>query len=82
MDVPQPPKPQRPDFERSAQEYVPQATNSRGGSIWLVLIGFALLASLAVAALAFPVLWLGVGLVAAVGLQYLVWGWLFERIYR
>ena len=77
MDVPQPPMPQRPDFEKP-----PQATSGRGGTIWLVLIGIAVLISLAVAALAFPVLWLGVGVVAAVGLQYLTWGWLFERIYR
>ena len=78
MDVTKPPMPQRPDFEK--ESLAPAAR--RSGSIWLVLIGLAVLASLAVAALAFPVLWLGVGLVAAVGLQYLAWGWLFERIYR
>lgn len=29
-----------------------------------------------------PVILLGVGIFALIGLQYLIWGWLFERIYR
>lgn len=29
-----------------------------------------------------PVIFLGLAVFALIGLQYLVWGWLFERIYR
>jgi hypothetical protein len=29
-----------------------------------------------------PMVLLGLGVFAIIGLQYLIWGWLFERIYR
>lgn len=29
-----------------------------------------------------PVVFLGLGVFALIGVQYLVWGWFFERIYR
>jgi hypothetical protein len=57
-------------------------------SAWtLVLAGLAFLFVLV--ALSFltlgyfaPVIFLGLGVFALIGAQYLVWGWLFERIYR
>jgi len=29
-----------------------------------------------------PVIFLGLGIFGLIGAQYLIWGWLFERIYR
>jgi hypothetical protein len=35
-----------------------------------------------VAFLATPVLWVAFAIALVIGLQYVLWGWWFERIYR
>jgi hypothetical protein len=79
MDARQvPPPPTRPDFEPP-----------RPRSSWLA-IGLAGSAALTMAAiLTFltlgyfaPIVLLALGIFVVIGLQYLVWGWWFERIYR
>ena len=56
---------------------------------WLAIIllasgGFAAAVVLTFLTLGFfgPILLLGLAVFGVIGLQYLVWGWLFERIYR
>ncbi len=74
---PIPPLPPPPDFGDK-----PRTT------LWtVVLAGIALL--FIVTALSFltlgyfaPVIFLGLGVFLLIGVQYLVWGWWFERIYR
>lgn len=74
---PVPPLPPAPDFGEKPRS-----------SIWsLVLAGIALL--FIVTLLSFltigyfaPVVVLGVVVFFLIGMQYLVWGWWFERIYR
>ena len=68
-----PPPPQKPDFE-------PKPAAS---FLWWLIVGFSGLMLLAVIALlATPVLWVGFAIAAIIALQYLLWGWWFERIYR
>jgi hypothetical protein len=51
--------------------------------LWLIIIGPTLLGILALVAIfATPLMWVGVVLLALIGVQYLVWGWWFERVYR
>lgn len=72
-----PPLPPKPTFE----------DKPRGS--WLA-IGLAAFGAVAIAiVLSFltmgffiPFLLLGLGIFVVIGLQYLIWGWLFERIYR
>ena len=69
--------PTRPDLE----------TKSRGSWLSIVLAGLLTLAILAVLTLLTlgyfgPIILLGLGIFLIIGLQYLVWGWWFERIYR
>jgi uncharacterized membrane protein len=74
---PVPPVPPPPEFPEKPRK-----------SSWtLVLAGIALL--FIMTALSFltlgyftPVVVLGVGMFGMIGLQYLVWGWYFEKIYR
>jgi len=74
---PVPPQPLPPDFSDKPRT-----------SVWsIVLAGIALLFILV--ALSFltlgyfaPVIVLGLAVFGLIGVQYLVWGWLFERIYR
>jgi hypothetical protein len=70
------PLPERPDFSPPAP---------RGSClVWFgVLVAFLLSALLAVLMIGF--LWplvIGFTIFAVIALQYLVWGWWFERIYR
>ena len=74
---PVPPLPPAPEF------------NEKPRTTWwsLVLAGIALL--FIMVALSFltlgyfaPVVVLGIGVFAMIGIQYLVWGWYFEKIYR
>ena len=68
-----PPLPPKPDFE----------AKPKASPIWFLLAGFAALCLLALLAfLVMPILWVGVGIATIIGLQYLLWGWWFERIYR
>jgi drug/metabolite transporter (DMT)-like permease len=50
----------------------------------VMLFGMALAMVLTVLTLGYfgPVLLLGAAIFMLIGLQYLLWGWLFERIYR
>ncbi|QDU25780.1 hypothetical protein ETAA8_08510 [Anatilimnocola aggregata] len=74
---PVPPLPPSPDFGDKPRT-----------SYWsLVLVGIALL--LCMTLLTFltlglfgPVILLGFVVFVVIGLQYLLWGWLFERVYR
>ncbi|WP_425617525.1 hypothetical protein NA78x_001205 [Anatilimnocola sp. NA78] len=74
---PVPPLPPSPDFGDKPRT-----------SRWpLLLAGVALvflLVGLTIITLGFfgPVVVLGIVIFAVIGLQYLLWGWLFERIYR
>ena len=75
MDVP--PIPTRPDRE----------AKPRGSWLAIVLAGLFTLAILAVLTLLTlgyfgPIILLGLGIFLVIGLQYLIWGWWFERIYR
>lgn len=74
--APAPPLPPRPDFEEP---------KPRGSClVWLgVLFGF--LASVVLTFLMIGFLWpfvIGFAILSIIALQYLVWGWWFERIYR
>ena len=71
-----PPLPPRPELE---------APSLRGSClVWLgVLFGF--LASVVLTFLMIGFLWpfvIGFAILSIIALQYLVWGWWFERIYR
>ncbi|MEX2175110.1 MAG: hypothetical protein WD872_12165 [Pirellulaceae bacterium] len=73
MDAPLPPLAPRPDLEPAPR------------TSWLAafLVGTGLLTLFGLLAVfASGVFFLGFGLVLLIGLQYLVWGWWFERIYR
>jgi len=73
MDQPLPPLPERPGFEPR-----PLAT-----FLWWLIVGSGGLMLLGVVALlASPVLWVAFAIALIIGLQYLTWGWLFERVYR
>jgi len=73
IDHSSPPLPPRPDFE-----YKPQSS-----PLWWLIVGFGGLILLAVVAfLATPVLWVAFVIALVIGLQYVLWGWWFERIYR
>jgi hypothetical protein len=63
----------RPDFE----------TRPKSSPLWWLIVGLSGLMLLAVVAfLATPVLWVAFAIALLIGLQYVLWGWLFERIYR
>jgi ABC-type bacteriocin/lantibiotic exporter with double-glycine peptidase domain len=73
MDDRVPPMPQKPDFDAKPQS----------SPLWTMLTAMMVLGFLVL--LAFfvtPLLWIGVAIAAIIGLQYLLWGWWFERIYR
>ena len=54
-----------------------------GSFLWWLIAGFGgLLLLAAVAFLATPVLWVAFAIALIIGLQYVIWGWWFERIYR
>lgn len=73
MDDRLPPPPTRPDFE----------ARPKTSAIWLILTGFGLLGVFALLAfLLTPLLWIGFAIAGIIALQYLLWGWWFERIYR
>jgi hypothetical protein len=73
MDHVPPPLPPKPDFE-------PKPTAS---FLWWLIVGLSGLILLAVIAfLATPVLWVAFTIALIIALQYLLWGWWFERIYR
>lgn len=73
MDDRVPPLPPRPDFE----------AKPKSSPLWTLLTGIVLLGVLALLAfLVTPILWVGVAIAGIIGLQYLLWGWWFERIYR
>jgi hypothetical protein len=71
---PAPALPPKPDFE---------AKSPQGSFLWYLLVGFGALGLFSLLAFfATPVLWIVVSLSGIIGLQYLLWGWWFERIYR
>ena len=78
MDIssppPLPPKPEPPE-------------RPRGSWLAILLMGSGALAAVVILTfltLGFfgPIVVLGLAIFGVIGLQYLVWGWLFERIYR
>ena len=72
VDFPQP-LPPKPDFE----------AKPKASPLWWLIAGFGGLLLLAlVAFLATPVLWVAFAIALVIALQYLLWGWWFERIYR
>jgi hypothetical protein len=72
VDFP-PPAPSKPDFE----------AKPKSSPLWWLIAGFSGLLLLAlVAFLATPVLWVAFAIALVIGLQYALWGWWFERIYR
>ena len=74
MDHRQPlPLPPKPDFE----------TKPQTSPLWWLIVGASGLMLLAlVAFLATPILWVAFAIAVVIALQYLLWGWWFERIYR
>lgn len=71
MDYPSPPV--RPDFD----------AKPKASPLWWLIVAFSGLFLLAlVAFLATPVLWVAFAIALVIGLQYLLWGWWFERVYR
>jgi hypothetical protein len=78
MDAQQPPAiPPKPDFEAKPP----------GSWLYIVLVlltGLAAVVILTFLTLGFfgPFVVLGVAIFGIIGLQYLIWGWWFERIYR
>ncbi len=73
MDDRLPPLPPKPDFE----------SKPKASPLWFILVGFGALGLFVLLAfLVTPILWVGVAIAGIIGLQYLLWGWWFERIYR
>jgi Flp pilus assembly protein TadB len=73
MDQYLPPRPEKPDFE----------PKPAGSFLWWLIVACGGLMLLAVVAfLATPVLWVAFVIALIIALQYLLWGWWFERIYR
>jgi len=71
MDFPSPPI--RPDFD----------AKPKASPLWWLIVAFSGLLLLAlVAFLATPVLWVAFAIALVIALQYLLWGWWLERIYR
>ena len=72
------PLPPRPDFD------TPRPAGSWLGIALASSAGFTLAAILAFLTLGYfiPIVLLALGIFVIIGLQYLVWGWWFERIYR
>lgn len=69
--------PTRPELE----------TKPRGSWLSIVLAGLltlAILAGLTLLTMGYfgPIILLGLGIFLVIGLQYLIWGWWFERVYR
>ena len=73
MDDRVPPLPPRPDFEAKPK-------SSPLWSLFTAVMALGLLALLAF--FVTPLLWVAVTIAGIIGLQYLLWGWWFERIYR
>jgi hypothetical protein len=72
-----PPVPPRPDFE----------TKPSGSWLYIGLVAFGGVAAVVILTfltLGFfgPFVILGLAIFGVIGLQYLVWGWWFERMYR
>jgi hypothetical protein len=71
-----PPPPERPDF---------QPPQPRGSClVWLAVL-FGFVCSVVLTFLMIGFLWpfvIGFAILSIIALQYLVWGWWFERIYR
>ena len=65
--------PVRPDFE---------AKPKSSPLWWLIVAASGLMLLAIVAFLATPVLWVAFAIAAVIAVQYLLWGWWFERIYR
>lgn len=79
MDEPRlPPFPQRPDFDEP---------KPRGSWLTILLaatVGLTLATLLTFLTIGYfgPVILLGLAIFGVIGVQYFVWGWWFERIYR
>jgi hypothetical protein len=73
MDDHVPPLPARPDFQ----------SKPPSSPVWWVVTALGALGLFVLLAiLVTPILWVGVAIAAIIGLQYLIWGWWFERVYR
>ena len=78
MDVPvTPPFPPRPEFpEKPRGTWLAIFLMISGGLAGAIVLTFLTLGFFG------PFLLLALAIFTIIGLQYLVWGWLFERIYR
>lgn len=76
--MPPPPIPQRPDFE----EPKPRGSWLAIGLAGSAAFTFAAILTFLTLGYFVPIVLLGLGIFVVIGLQYLVWGWWFERIYR
>ena len=79
MDIssppPLPPKPEKPP-ERPRGSWLAILLMGSGALAAVVILTFLTLGFFG------PIVVLGLAIFGVIGLQYLVWGWLFERIYR
>jgi hypothetical protein len=69
-----PPKPEPPEKPRGS--WLAILLMGSGALALVVLLTFLTLGFFG------PIVVLGLAIFGVIGLQYLVWGWLFERIYR
>jgi len=74
---PVPPLPPSPDFGDKPR-------TSRWSLVLAAITLLFLMTGLTIITLGYfgPVILLGIVIFGVIGLQYLLWGWLFERIYR
>jgi hypothetical protein len=80
MEAKVPPPPERPQLPERPQWTEPQPA---GTFLWWLLVGVGGLMLLAILAfLVLPVLWVAFVIALVICLQYVLWGWWFERIYR
>jgi hypothetical protein len=74
MEAKVPPPPERPQWSEPAPA---------SAFLWWLLVGVGGLMLLAILAfLVLPVLWVAFAIALVICLQYVLWGWWFERIYR
>jgi hypothetical protein len=70
---------------RQPQDIEPEPRKPRSGCLVWFAVLFALLASVALTFLMIGFLWplvIGFAVLSIIALQYVIWGWWFERIYR
>jgi hypothetical protein len=70
------PTPVQPPSPPQRNSWIPLAIAAVAASVVLAVLTVLTLGYFG------PVLFIGAGIFAIIGLQYLIWGWWFERIYR